>query len=116
MLPVSRVGSAGRRFAGGCWQAPAITCAAGGLGRHSLLALAWSADEHSIVHWNDRQLHPAISTSFQRPLLTSSLQLASIAARNCCRHTADSEIVGRNNLLLNDINVVSRRLSADLER
>src|SRR5260370_39081461 len=98
MRPVSRVGTAGRRFAGGCWQPPAITCAAGGLDRHSPLALAWSVDEHSIVHWNDRQLDPAISTSFQRPLLTSSLQLASIAARNCCRHAAYSEIVVRNNL------------------
>src|SRR5712691_13489330 len=52
MLPIPRVGTTGRRAAGGCWQAQAIASAANGLGRHSLLRLAWFVDEHSIVHWN----------------------------------------------------------------
>ena len=54
--------------------------------------------DHSISHANDRQLDPAISTSFQRPARTSSLQIASIAVRNCCRHEPCSETVVRNNL------------------
>ena len=50
------------------------------------------------IHASDRQFDPAISTSFQRPLRTSSPQVASIAVRNCCKHKLCSETVVRNNL------------------
>ena len=50
------------------------------------------------IHASDRQFDPAISTSFQRPLRTSSPQVASIAVRNCCKHKPCSETVVRNNL------------------
>jgi hypothetical protein len=52
----------------------------------------------SLAHANDRQSDPAISTSFQRPLRTSSAQNVSIAVRICCRYEACSETVVRNNL------------------
>jgi hypothetical protein len=51
-----------------------------------------------LIHANERQFDPTISTCFQRPLRTSSLQIASIAVRNCCKQGPCSEIVVRNNL------------------
>src|SRR6202007_3019358 len=60
-------------------------------------------------HKNARDLHPTTSTSFHRPLLTSSAQSASIAVRNWRRTWPCSDTVVRNNLLLRHRNAFMRR-------